>query len=153
MINLYSAHPTSSFVMYPDVSFVESSSNSYRLQLTQSYDLSSASVSPVKRLNSGVPNNESSILIFEGYSGSGMPSFDGQYTAKLELLNVSDRPVWGTAHYLFGSYHRQWGNAGVSGSTGTILAEDRAYVHGTNLQAITTYISPNEKGSYTTYNS
>lgn len=139
--------------MYPDTSITESSGDGYRLQLTQSLDQSTASLSPLKRLNTGVSNNKSSVYVFEGYSGSGMPSYDGQYTAKLELLQPTVRPKWGDAHYLFGSYHRQWGDSGTLEGTGTILAEDRAYVHGTNLQTITTYISPNENGTYTTYNS
>ena len=97
MINLYSQHPTSSFVMYPDTEVSESSSGRYRLQLTQSLDQSKSVVTDLKRLNTGTLNSKSSVLVLEGYSGSGMPSYDGQYTANLRYEALTERVTWGTS--------------------------------------------------------
>jgi len=151
MINLYSSHPTSSFVVYPDTfnEISESTNKIYRLQLTQSIDLSTALVTPLRRINTQTSNKKSQLIVLQAYSGSGVPSYDGQYTAKLQYGEESGEQ-WGSANYLFGSYHVRFGEKAFSGST---LSTDRAFVHGTNIQEITNYISPNEDGQYTTYNS
>jgi len=151
MINIYSAHPTSSFVMYPDDPITSSGAQQYRLELTQSLDQSTSSIFTVQRLNTEQPQRTSEVLVMSAYSGSEIPTADGQYTASLRL--GSGRSLkWGTAHKLFGTYHVRWSEVDPDSYVGDIIASDRAYVHGTNLQDITTYTGTDQTGAYTTYN-
>lgn len=150
MINLYTAHPTSSFVIYPEDSYSEVPSGSFELNLTQDYDKSTSTVRGLKRLNTLTSNSTSHVVVLEAYSGSGIPPNDGQYTAELQYGNIV-RSKWGDTHFQFGSLHKLWSD--VSTFSGSTVATDRAYVHGTNLQNITTYTGTDQTGQYTTYNS
>lgn len=136
--------------MYPDTSITESGSGTYSLQLTQSLDQSTSLVSNIIRINTNTANNKSSVYVLQAYTSSGLPSYDGQYTAKLMYETPTTRTTWGETHYLFGSHHVTWGNP-YAGEAQEV-AEDRAYVHGTNTSTITKYITTNEDGTYTTYN-
>ncbi len=151
MINLYPAHPTSSFAIYPDDEYTYSPTGSYVLDITQDYDQSFTRVENVKRLNTDVANSKSHIIVLEAYSGSSnIPSPDGQYSSQL-LFGEDIGTKWGEANVKFGSLHQTWGN--YLTFSGSVVSTDRAYVHGTNLQTITTYTDTDQTGAYTTYNS
>ncbi len=151
MINLYTLHPTSSFTVYPDADYNYNPTGSYALNLTQDYDQSFTQVKNLKRLNTDVANKKSHLIVLEATSGSSeIPSPDGQYTAQL-LFGERTSTKWGEANYKFGSWHVQWNNT-PSTFSGSIISTDRAYVHGSNLQTITTNTSTDQTGAYTTYN-
>ena len=151
MINIYTAHPTSSFVMYPDTPVTATGLQTYRLALTQSLDNSTSSIFTVRRLNTQQPNNSSEVFVLQAYSGSEMPSADGQYTASLYLGKATSKR-WGEVHELWSDYHIRFSETDPDTYSGSIVASDRAYVHGTNLQTITTYTGTDQTGTYTTYN-
>lgn len=150
MINLYTLHPTSSFTFYPDVEYNYNSTGSYALNLTQDYDQSFSQVENLKRLNTDVANNKSHLIVLQAYSGSSrIPSPAGQYTAQL-LFGEETPTKWGEANTKFGSTNEKWGSA--DSFSGSVISTDRAYVHGDNLQTITTDTSTDQTGAYITYN-
>jgi len=148
MINLYTSHPTSSFTFYPDLPNSASGSE-YQLDLSSDLDRSTYTVENLNRLNTNTPNSFSQVVVLQAYSGSGVPPYDGQYTATLKQ-GLETKSQWGNTHLLFGTLHRKWSN--VRAFSGQAIGTDRAYVHGTNLQSIDTYTTSNENGAYTTYN-
>lgn len=151
MINLYTAHPTSSFTVYPDTEYNYNPTGSYALSLTQDYDQSTYQVENLKRLNTDVTNNRSHLIVLEAFSGSSkIPSIDGQYTAQL-LFGEETSVKWGEANAKFSAVHETWSDYDTF--SGSVISTDRAYVHGTNLQTITTYTGTNQTGAYITYNS
>lgn len=109
---------------------------------SQDYDLSSGSFSGAVEATKG---NYQIVTI----SGSVMPDFSGFYT-----LNVLDNTpvvyVWQTANVVWSSANFTWEDGGAG--KGTQLRTIRAFVSGSNDTAFTNYQSPNESGSYTTYN-
>lgn len=135
--------------MYPDTEFSASSDTVYELVVSQDLDRSTTTISNLKRLNTYVRNNLSDVYIFEAYSGS-IPNPDGQYSTQLfggKILHAK----WGTYHKQYSKDHQIWSN--VLYFSGSVIADDRAYVHGGNTQTITTYTGTNQDGAYTTYNS
>lgn len=151
MINLYTAHPTSSFTVYPDTDYTYNSTGSYALNLTQDYDQSTYQVENLKRLNTDVANNKSHLIVLEAYATSSkIPTTDGQYTS--QLLFGTETPIkWGESNTKFSATHELWSDYDTF--SGEVISTDRAYVHGTNLQTITTYTGTDQTGAYTTYNS
>jgi|TARA_R110000803_G_scaffold56193_8_gene113404 hypothetical protein len=150
MINLYTLHPTSSFTVYPDADYNYNPTGSYALNLTQDYDQSFTQMGNLKRLNTDVANKKSHLIVLEATSGSSrIPSPDGQYTGQL-LFGEETPTKWGEANVKFGAAQQQWGNFNTF--SGSIVSTDRAYVHGANLQTITTNTSTDQTGAYTTYN-
>lgn len=148
MINLYTAHPTSSFTFYPEQPSSVTGSE-YELSLVSDLDRSTYTVQRLNRIDTRTANNFSSVLVLQATSGSGIPEYEGQYTATV-LQGDAVRSKWSNAHFKFGSLHKKWPN--VSSFSGESIGQDRAYVHGTNLQTIDTYTTANENGAYTTYN-
>lgn len=135
--------------MYPDTDFSASSDTVYKLNLSQDLDRSTSSIDNLKRLNTNVSLNKSSVFVFEAYSGS-IPNPDGQYT--VELLGGKDiKQTWGGLHSKFSDVHQLWSDVYLF--SGSEIANDRAYVHGGNTQTITTYTGTNQTGAYITYNS
>jgi hypothetical protein len=147
MINLYPLHPTSSFCIWPNV-VNNHASSSFDLQVVQDYDQSSTTFK-IQKINT--PNRLSEMLVFNALSGSeGYPTKDGQYTATTIEYSFEAK-TWGTFDSLFANANTTFGEGGIrSGSTE--ISVDRAYVHGTNLQTITTNTSTDQTGAYTTYN-
>ena len=148
MINLYTNHPTGSFTIYPDSGeFV--SASAYEMVLTQDLDQSTTTIRQefLTRYNPG--SKGTSIIVMQLLSGS-TPSPDGQYTAQM-YAGRSGQALWGQTHEKFGSYHQKWSTAG--GFEGTLISTDRAYVHGSNRETITTNTDTDQIGVYTTYNS
>ena len=151
MINIYSNSPTSSFVMYPDTPVVATGFQTYRLSLTQSLDNSTSSIFTVNRVDTRQNQSTSEVIVLQALSGSEMPSADGQYTASLYLGKATSKR-WGEVDELWSDYHLRFSETDPDTYSGSIVASDRAYVHGTNLQTITTYTGTDQTGTYTTYN-
>ncbi len=59
--------------------------------------------------------------------------------------------VWNQVATAWDSYDEIWNDAGDEQPV-DLLYSDRAWVSGSNESSITTYISANENGTYTTYN-
>lgn len=149
MINLYTSHPTSSFVFYPDSS-ITASGSAYQLHLISDLDKSEYTVENLNRLNTKTSTPFSSVAVLQAYSGSGIPPYEGQYTAELQQ-GSEVRSKFGNTHIKFGQLHERW--SFVRSFGGQAIGTDRAFVFGTNLQTIDTYTTDNENGTFTTYNS
>lgn len=84
-------------------------------------------------------------------SGSQMPSPTGQYD--IEIYSGSFQgAIWSQVATAWGAYNEVWSTAGDYQPTGNVLRTIRAWVSGSNDSSIKNYVSPNELGTYTTYN-
>lgn len=137
--------------MYPADPIATPANGVYRLELTQSLDMSSGSILDVRRIDTRQNQSTSEVMVMQAYSGSEVPQYAGQYTASLRL-GTALSSKWDDVNVQFGSYHQRWNETDPSTFVGTIVASDRAYVHGTNLETIFTYIGTDQTGAYTTYN-
>jgi hypothetical protein len=121
------------------------------IEYSQSYDQSSGSFAVTAFSN---PSQYNNWLVFQN-SGSVVPSYTGQYNVALYTSTGSDsQAIWNQWDESFAATSQTW--ATISGSS-TIelvdkLYEDRAWISGSNNVNITQYLSPNENGTYTTYN-
>jgi len=96
-----------------------------------------------------VPNQYRNWLVIEN-SGSLVPSPSGQYDVEI-YTNELVPATWETVATAWDSYNEIWEEAGENLPTDLIYS-DRAFVSGSNETSITQYLSPNENGTYTTYN-
>ena len=95
------------------------------------------------------PSKYSHWLIFQN-SGSLVPSPSGQYD--VGIYTKEEVPaVWNQVAVAWDSYDEIWSEAGDSLPV-TLLYSDRAYVSGSNESSIKQYVSPDENGTYITYN-
>ena len=85
-------------------------------------------------------------------SGSVVPTPSGQYNVSIYTYEAGAGGTWQDADVTFAATDQTWG--GFAGDDVLIdqVYSDRAYVSGSNEQEITEYVSPNENGTYTTYN-
>ena len=60
--------------------------------------------------------------------------------------------MWDQVAVAWDAYDEVWSTAGYLQPTGSLLRTIRAWVSGSNDVAFTEYESPNELGTYTTYN-
>ena len=97
-----------------------------------------------------VPNQYRNWLVFEN-TGSDVPSPSGQYTVEVRIGDIVSA-IWGEFAPTWTATSDTW--SGVEGGVtiGDLLYSDRAYISGSNETSITQYLSPNENGTYTTYN-
>ena len=119
--------------------------------LTQSYDNSTGSL---RVYPSSTPNQYRHWLTFN-VSGSditfaNLPS--GQYDVNLYTTTEPIEGRWAFVNEAWDSYNQIWATAGEGGLPLDLLYTDRAYIVGTNESSITQYVSPDENGTYTTYN-
>ena len=95
------------------------------------------------------PTQYTHWLIFQN-SGSQVPSPSGQYN--IDLFTGTLIPaIWNQVNVAWDSYNEIWDTAGYL-EPNVLIYSDRAYVSGSNQSNITQYISPNENGTYITYN-
>jgi len=114
------------------------------LVYSQSYDLSNGTIDFV------VAETKGKYRI-GGISGSALPSPSGQYN--IDVYEGSEQPaVWSQVATAWDAYNEVWSTAGEFGITGSLLRTIRAFISGSNDSSFTDYISPNELGTYTTYN-
>lgn len=113
---------------------------------SQSYDESNGTFVVTA---TSVPNQYRSWLVIEN-DGALVPSPSGQYEVEI-YTNELIPATWQTVATAWNSYNEIWDTAGEDGPVDLIYS-DRAFVSGSNEVSITQYLSPNENGTYTTYN-
>jgi len=126
--------------------------DSLRAEYSQSYDQSNGTFEVVA---TSTPNQYRNWLILSN-SGTVVPSPSGQYDIKIYTYTSSfEDAVWGEWNKTWLATSQTWG--AITGSeTGVTLRDliysDRAWISGSNESSITTYVSSNQDGAYTTYN-
>ena len=88
-------------------------------------------------------------LIFQN-SGSQVPSPSGQYNIDVFTGTFVDA-IWNQVNVAWDSYDEIWDTAGYL-EPNVLLYSDRAYISGSNESNIKQYVSPDENGTYITYN-
>ena len=122
-----------------------------KIQYSQSYDNSNGTFDVTA---TSLPTQYNNWILFSN-SGSVVPIPSGQYDVALYTATGSiEEDLWGTYDVTWTAATSTW--SALTGSDTTILVDllysDRAYVSGSNESSITTYLSSNENGTYTTYN-
>lgn len=134
---------------YIDV--VNTGSNYYDslvLVYSQSLDNSNGTIS-ISTISA--PSVYTHWLIFQN-SGSSVPSPSGQYNIDLYTAGAIIPAIWNQVDVAWNVYNEVWETAGGVSSIGDLIYSDRAYVSGSNESSIKQYVSPDENGTYITYN-
>ena len=113
---------------------------------SQSYDNSNGTF---RLTTTSAPTQYNNWLVFSN-SGSLVPSYTGQYDFDI-YTNDFVPAIWDQVATAWDSFDEIWDDAGDEQPV-DLLYSDRAWVSGSNESSITTYISTNENGTYTTYN-
>lgn len=113
---------------------------------SQSYDNSNG---VFRVTTTSPPTQYNNWLVFQN-TGSLVPSYTGQYDIGI-YTNEFVAAVWNQVATAWDSFDEIWDDAGDEQPIDLIYS-DRAWVSGSNESSITTYISANENGTYTTYN-
>lgn len=95
------------------------------------------------------PTQYKNWLVFSN-TGSLVPDYTGQYNVDI-YTNVFSAAIWNQVATPWDSFNEIWDTAGDEQPT-DLLYSDRAWISGSNNVDITTYVSPNENGTYITYN-
>lgn len=122
-----------------------------RVQYSQSYDNSNGTFIITA---TSTPTAYRNWLVIEN-SGSVVPTPSGQYDIKIYTFSGTEAAaIWGTFEPTWTATSATWANVTGSDSIvlGDLLYSDRAFISGSNETGITQYLSPNENGTYTTYN-
>jgi hypothetical protein len=147
MLQFDKSKTTNSNAAYIDT--VNTSSSYYNeliLTYSQSLDNSNGTME-VTTVSS--PTQYTHWLIFQN-SGSQVPSPSGQYN--IDLFTGTLIPaIWNQVNVAWDSYNEFWDNAGIL-EPNVLIYSDRAYVSGSNESNIKQYVSPDENGTYITYN-
>ena len=122
--------------------------NNLELVYSQSYDRSNGKFDLTTY---SAPNQYRNWLIVTN-SGSLVPIPSGQYDISIFTKALSTNPTWEATDEVWETTAQVWDTFGDSGALGELVYSDRAYISGSNEVEITQYISPNENGTYTTYN-
>ncbi len=88
-------------------------------------------------------------------TGSIVPTPSGQYDVAVYTASSSFDPLlWSEVTDTWTAISNTWAELTSSEvvSLVDLIYSDRAYISGSNESSITTYVSPNENGTYTTYN-
>ena len=113
------------------------------LVYSQSYDLSNG-------IMEFFVDEEKGKYLIGGISGSQIPSPSGQYNIDIYSGSFEDS-IWETTSPTWDSFNETWENAGSYMPYGDLLRTIRAWVSGSNDTSFIIYESPNELGTYTTY--
>lgn len=143
MIQLKKSQTTNTFAFYPDVE-VSSSINDLLIEYVQDLDKSSGKFN-------GVISSKKNWVVGQ-VAGTRLPSPSGQYTLTIKEALEGSPLKWAEANIEWQAADIYWSNAEGT-LPGQTLAIERAYIEGSNEAELTTYSSPNETGTYTTYNS
>jgi len=121
-----------------------------RVQYSQSYDNSNGTFDVTA---DSLPNAYRNWLIISN-TGSVVPTPSGQYdVAVYTATEVTVPAIWGTHTKTWAAETDIWSDVGDEIITLVdLLYSDRAYISGSNEESITQYLSPDENGTYTTYN-
>lgn len=125
--------------------------NTLKVQYSQSYDNSNGTFDVTA---TSLPTQYNNWMLIQN-SGSVVPTPSGQYDIAIYTATGSaEEALWGTWAETWTATTQTWSE--LTGSDTTVLVDllysDRAYISGSNESSITTYVSPNENGTYTTYN-
>jgi len=141
MLKLNKSQPTQTLAIYLNTT---ESISGLALVYSQSYDLSNG------QIDFPVSQTKGQYRIGT-ISGSSVPSPSGQYN--IDIYKGDEIPaVWNQVAVAWDAYDEVWATAGAFGATGSLLRTIRAWVSGSNDSTFTQYESPNELGTYTTYN-
>ncbi len=124
-------------------------SGSFELELTQDYDLSSASIDLGKL--APVPQNSLGRYLLFSAPSSQIPSASGMYTYNLVEGIAGAAAVWSTTADTFGAADFNWDAANPITNKRTIDT-GRLKVVGTDKPSYISYTGGNQDGQYTTYN-
>ena len=141
MLKLNKSQPTNTLAIYLNTT---ASLNDLALVYSQSYDLSNG------QIDFPVSQTKGQYRIGT-ISGSSVPSPSGQYNIDI-YEGVFTDAVWNQVAVAWNAYDEVWSTAGYIAPTGSLLRTIRAWVSGSNDSTFTEYESPNELGTYTTYN-
>jgi hypothetical protein len=113
---------------------------------SQSYDQSNGTFDLT---TTSAPTQYNNWLTFTA-TGSLIPTPTGQYDIGI-WIKQEVAAVWNQVAVAWNAYNETWDTAGDSLPV-TLLYSDRAWISGSNESSITSYITANENGTYTTYN-
>ena len=149
MLQLYVSSSTNSSAVYPDIT-ASLGTTQVILDFTQSYDYSKKGNVIATLINTVGPTNP--WLVFQ-VSGSTLPTASGQYDVNIWEFDpaASSSVIWSAATASWSNMSLTWGGMGSIVKT-KLLSTDRAFISGSNSQPTTTYLSPTNGGTYTTYN-
>jgi hypothetical protein len=147
MLQLNVSSTTNSSAVYPDVT-ASLGTTQVILEFTQSYDYSKKGNVVATLINTVGPTNP--WLVFQ-VSGSTLPTASGQYDVNIYEATGSNLLTWSTQATLWNATTNTW-NGGGGITKGVLLSTDRAFISGSNQVSTTTYLSPTDGGTYTTYN-
>jgi hypothetical protein len=113
---------------------------------SQSYDLSNGT------FFGDVPSTKGKYRIVN-ISGSELPTPSGQYDIDVYEAEEFGAVTWQNANIIWGNNPYTWDAVGDKQIVGDVLRTIRAWISGSNDVSFTNYITDNEFGTYTTYNS
>ena len=113
---------------------------------SQSYDQSNGTFRVTTQSS---PTQYKNWLVFQN-TGSLVPDYTGQYEVDI-YTNVETAAVWDQVAQPWNAYNEIWDDAGEEQLV-DLLYSDKAWISGSNNVSITSYVSPNENGTYITYN-
>ena len=123
--------------------------DSLALVYSQSYDQSNGQFVVT---TTSTPTQYNNWLIIQN-GGVLAPDYTGQYDVEVWTVSGIIDAVWNQVATSWDSFDTTWANASeAAGGLGDKIYSDRAWVSGSNNVNITQYVSPNENGTYTTYN-
>lgn len=146
MLQFNYSETTNTLAVYLDPNYT-GSYDELILDFTQSYDMSTTVVEGTPLSTTNQYRNWLTFTV----SGSTLPTPSGQYDVRLYEGTKEEELKWNDAGFA-------WNLADITWDQGSVLLrraflyEDRAYVSGSNESSITQYVSPDENGTYTTYN-
>ena len=151
MLQLYVSSSTNSSAVYPDVT-ASLGTTQVLIDFTQSYDYSKKADVIAALINT--PNSLNRWLVFQ-VSGSTLPTASGQYDVNIWQFtaNTGSLGTWIAQATQWINTNILWSGGSGSAYTRTqLLSTERAFVSGSNGVSTTTYLSPTDGGTYTTYN-
>ena len=151
MLQLNVSSTANSSAVYPNVT-ASLGTTQVLLEFTQSYDFSKKGDVIANLINT--PNPLNNWLVFQ-VSGSTLPTASGQYDVKIWQFTATSGSLgtWATQATQWLTSNILWSGGSGSAYTKTrLLSTDRAFISGSNQVSTTTYLSPTDGGTYTTYN-
>ena len=121
--------------------------DSLRVQYSQSFDNSNGTFAITA---TSLPTAYRNWLVLEN-SGSLVPTPSGQYDVAIWTGTV-ETATWGNVSSTWTATSDTWTLVEGVVALQDLLYSDRAYISGSNESSIEQYSSPNENGTYTTYN-
>jgi hypothetical protein len=151
MLQLTVSSTANSSAVYPNVT-ASLGTTQVLLEFTQSYDYSTKGDIVATLINT--PNPLNNWLVFQ-VSGSTLPTASGQYDVNIYQFTTTSGSLgtWATQATQWTLTNQLWsGGSGSAFVKTQLLSTERAFISGSNGVSTTTYLSPTDGGTYTTYN-